>query len=651
LNGQRVKPFTESKEVEFDPEEVEQIAGQALGPIKTVDNRGVERWHFQGKLHREDGPALIYPESLGGAQWWYKRGTIHRTNGPAIIYPNGTSVWFNNGREHRVGGPAVEYASGTKIWKQNGAYHRLDGPAVERPRSKTYKWYQWGKLHRTDGPASDSWKQGFHIQKWYINGRKVTPYYAQIWGNKGGRAPRKTGLVARDWNATEDWMPENALALVANYLYEGRVEAAKKKYPGIPKKVWDVFTGKDPSGGRQKYLDWIAKNYVITPEEDRPAPDDIMAWVKKLYQRKEDINSLGSLGDLEQKITGEAMGGKRAQIMKGAYTLQDDADWLIVSPSTWAASRFYGGSTKWCVATGNIAYWYDHAKQGELIYFKNRHLAQGDRLWKVAAYWSESGNDSREDIHDWNWYNTFDQQMDDEDIDEIWEAISPAAQKAILEMIENSDPYNYDGNLESEVAEEHWENEDGRTKTIHGLIDIVDERGNLTEDEFLRQLAQVTENPESFLRTVHWIGFYDSNEQFKPDDWGLPEYEGLEHYYRDRGDGQSEEMGIIDELIALNHSGEPMFNIIRDALDYWQWNDLIRYWGEENLRTRLKDAVITMQWKRGAEAGDTATLDVYNYEQVLDVLRSTDPVLHEYLVRLSTTHESAPTAIVSRLMN
>lgn len=60
------------------------------------------------KLHREDGPAVIYPEGLyGGSHEWYINGIRHRTDGPAIIWGDGDYNYYNNGRLHRLDGPAV----------------------------------------------------------------------------------------------------------------------------------------------------------------------------------------------------------------------------------------------------------------------------------------------------------------------------------------------------------------------------------------------------------------------------------------------------------------------------------------------------------------------------------------------------------------
>ena len=35
-------------------------------------------------------------------------------------YPNGTKEWWLNGKLHREDGPAIEYANGNKEWCLNG---------------------------------------------------------------------------------------------------------------------------------------------------------------------------------------------------------------------------------------------------------------------------------------------------------------------------------------------------------------------------------------------------------------------------------------------------------------------------------------------------------------------------------------------------
>jgi len=56
-------------------------------------------------------------------------GRLHRLDGPAIIYSNGYEGWCVNGNYHRHDGPARTWVDGSQEWYLNGLLHRLDGPA------------------------------------------------------------------------------------------------------------------------------------------------------------------------------------------------------------------------------------------------------------------------------------------------------------------------------------------------------------------------------------------------------------------------------------------------------------------------------------------------------------------------------------------
>jgi len=64
--------------------------------VRTVDQLGNIRYTKNGKEHREDGPAVIYPT---GEQFWCKNGKLHREDGPAAIWADGTQEWFKDGKE------------------------------------------------------------------------------------------------------------------------------------------------------------------------------------------------------------------------------------------------------------------------------------------------------------------------------------------------------------------------------------------------------------------------------------------------------------------------------------------------------------------------------------------------------------------------
>ena len=58
-----------------------------------INDLGTKCWYKDGFLHRDDGPAITYPD---GRQYWYKKGKYHRDDGPAIIYPDGDQRWFKD---------------------------------------------------------------------------------------------------------------------------------------------------------------------------------------------------------------------------------------------------------------------------------------------------------------------------------------------------------------------------------------------------------------------------------------------------------------------------------------------------------------------------------------------------------------------------
>lgn len=58
-----------------------------------VDDYGHQRWFKFGKLHREDGPAVIHPD---GTQVWCQLDKLHRIDGPAVTRSDGTCSYYMN---------------------------------------------------------------------------------------------------------------------------------------------------------------------------------------------------------------------------------------------------------------------------------------------------------------------------------------------------------------------------------------------------------------------------------------------------------------------------------------------------------------------------------------------------------------------------
>jgi hypothetical protein len=86
-------------------------------PEMKIDANGTKHWYLNGKLHREDGPAVENPD---GIKLWYLKGKYHREDGPAIEWTDGEKHWYLNGKLHREDGPAIEWPDGSKHWYLNG---------------------------------------------------------------------------------------------------------------------------------------------------------------------------------------------------------------------------------------------------------------------------------------------------------------------------------------------------------------------------------------------------------------------------------------------------------------------------------------------------------------------------------------------------
>ena len=81
-----------------------------------VTEKSTKWFNLEGKLHREDGPAV---ERANGDKEHYINGVRHRENGPAIEWANGRKEYYINGELHREDGPAIEYADGSKHYYIN----------------------------------------------------------------------------------------------------------------------------------------------------------------------------------------------------------------------------------------------------------------------------------------------------------------------------------------------------------------------------------------------------------------------------------------------------------------------------------------------------------------------------------------------------
>ena len=89
-----------------------------------------------------------------------KNKKYHREDGPAVIYPNDNKEWYRHGKLHREDGPAV-IRDGSEYWYRNGHLHREDGPAIN---------------HDKDDPTSNT----NNCNGWFLNGKKIHYAFTDI---------------------------------------------------------------------------------------------------------------------------------------------------------------------------------------------------------------------------------------------------------------------------------------------------------------------------------------------------------------------------------------------------------------------------------------------------------------------------------------
>lgn len=109
----------------------------------------------------------------GGVEYRNVKGKLHREDGPAVIQADGTEIWYWQGKMHREdGGPTMLLCDGTIYYHCHNVRHREDGPSVIIP-GKLEAWYQNGVVHRVDGPAFVYYNHNGSIRKveWWLENK------------------------------------------------------------------------------------------------------------------------------------------------------------------------------------------------------------------------------------------------------------------------------------------------------------------------------------------------------------------------------------------------------------------------------------------------------------------------------------------------
>lgn len=183
---------------------------------------------LEGKLHRDDEPALIKFDRHGKIteELWYQHGILSSTVRPShiICRPDRIEKWYLNGKIHRDNGPAVIIGNGDfikKLWYTNGINYRKDGPSLTEHKNDNIVTERYhdenGKLHNhEDGPAELSYNSDGTIscELYNIHGKYVQTddkpnlirrnqnglKYADLWLIDNGISHRENGPARIKYN-------------------------------------------------------------------------------------------------------------------------------------------------------------------------------------------------------------------------------------------------------------------------------------------------------------------------------------------------------------------------------------------------------------------------------------------------------------------
>lgn len=171
-------------------------------------------------------------------------------------------------------------------------------------------------------------------------------------------------------------------------LLENRISDFKSKYDSkLAPATINYIISHDPSKN-QKYLNWIGKILVSVDTDDYISPEEIMKDIALFHHsiKGVDLYSLKSFDQLQSLVHKNAEPTSRQKSISEADIIVNDKDWLVVAPTTHDASRFFGGSTRWCISTSSESHWNNHYnEQGEcIIMIKNRKRTRQYSDWKIC---------------------------------------------------------------------------------------------------------------------------------------------------------------------------------------------------------------------------------------------------------------------------
>ncbi len=167
-----------------------------------------------------------------------------------------------------------------------------------------------------------------------------------------------------------------------------------------------MVTGSGAIANNQKYLEWIARDYMNSIVQNDLYLEMVLDAVETFDRKRnnlkiKDLYSYNSYTDLNDALDNLK---KRQRVIKTheqSEVIYEDDRFKVVVPESHDASCYYGAGTKWCTAAKDSDYQFkNYNQEGKLFYILDKTLPTSNPYYKVALNRKYSGGKSFYDAPD-----------------------------------------------------------------------------------------------------------------------------------------------------------------------------------------------------------------------------------------------------------
>ena len=151
-----------------------------------------------------------------------------------------------------------------------------------------------------------------------------------------------------------------------------------------------MVTGSGAIANNQKYLEWIARDYMNSIVQNDLYLEMVLDAVETFDRKRnnlkiKDIYSYDSYTDLNDTLENLKKRQRVINTHEQSEVIYEDDRFKVVVPESHDASCYYGAGTKWCTASKtNPGHFKIYNKEGKLFYILDKTLPTSNPYYKVA---------------------------------------------------------------------------------------------------------------------------------------------------------------------------------------------------------------------------------------------------------------------------